>query len=149
MTEAEANEFYAQYKGDTIEWVAQREPSVGPHSVVVLFHNGVPVRRKASNYQNFTHLPFWTKAQAETHFIDVEKVGSYSRRSLDGHWNTVKGYCKPGTVEPLALAATQLIEDTADNFNHAMTANDWVEVARLAKWLEMNIKDAKEVNPNA
>ena len=148
MTEAEANEFYAQYKGDTIEWVAQREPSVGPHSVVVLFHNGVPVRRKASNYQNFTHLPFWTKAQAETHFIDVEKVGSYSRRSLDGHWNTVKGYCKPGTVEPLALAATQLIEDTADNFNHAMTANDWVEVARLAKWLEMNIKDAKEVNPN-
>ena len=149
MTEAEANEFYEQYKGDSITWVAQREPSVGPHVVGVLFHNGKPIYRKASNFGEFTYLPFWTKAQAERYFIDVVKVGSYSRRSLDGHWNTVKGYCDIDKVTPIALAATQLMEDVEANFNKAVRANDWEEVARLAKWTETTVKEAKEVDPNA
>ena len=148
MTEPEANEFYEQYKGDSITWVAQREPSVGPHVVGVLFHNGKPAYRKASNFGEYTYLPFWTKAQAEKYFIEKMNIGSYSRRSLDGHWNTVKGYCKPDTVEPIALAATQVIEDIEANFNNAIQANDWDEVVRLAKWLESAIKEAKEVNPN-
>ena len=148
MTEPEANEFYEQYKGDSITWVAQREPSVGPHVVGVLFHNGKPVYRKASNFGEYTYLPFWTKAQAEKYFIEKMNIGSYSRRSLDGHWNTVKGYCKPDTVEPVALAATQLIEDIEANFNNAIQANEWDEVVRLAKWLESAIKEEKEVNPN-
>ena len=136
MNETEAKQFYEDHKGDSITWVAQREPSVGPHSVVVLFHNGKPVAKKASNFDNFKHLPSWTRAQAEKYFIDFLKVGTYSRRSLDGHWNTVKGYCKPDTVEPLALAATTAQEHHEELINKAMRRNDWAEVARLANTMK-------------
>ena len=145
MTEKEANEFYAQYKGDTIEWVTQRAPSVGPHVTSVLFHNGKPAYKKASRFSEFADLPFWTKAQAENYFIKVMKLGSYSRRSLDGHWNTVKGYCTPNTVDPIALAATQQMEDIEANLNEAMQANDWAEVVRLVKWLETTENETKDV----
>ena len=143
-TEYDVLEFYEDNAGDSITWVAQREPSVGPHVVSVLFHDGRPVGKKASNFDKFKHLPFWTKAQAEKYFIDVMKVGSYSRRSLDGHWNTVKGYCEIDKVTPIALAATQLMEDVEKNINKAIRANDWSEVARLAKWQEGTIKEARE-----
>ena len=145
MTEKEAKEFYAKYKGDSIEWVMQREPSVGPHVVSVLFHNNKPVYKKASRFSEFVDLPFWTKAQAENYFIKVMKIGSYSRRSLDGHWNTVKGYCTPNTVDPIALAATQQMEDIEANLNEAMQANDWTEVVRLVKWLETTENETKDV----
>ena len=143
-TDNDALEFYEDNAGDSITWVAQREPSVGPHVVSVLFHNGRPVGKKASNFDKFKHLPFWTKAQADKYFIDVMKVGSYSRRSLDGHWNTVKGYCEIDKVTPIALAATQLMEDVEKNLDKAIRANDWGEVARLAKWQEGTIKEARE-----
>ena len=143
-TDNDALEFYEDNAGDSITWVAQREPSVGPHVVSVLFHNGRPVGKKASNFYKFKHLPFWTKAQADKYFIDVMKIGSYSRRSLDGQWNTVKGYCEIDKVTPIALAATQLMEDVEKNLDKAIRANDWGEVARLAKWQEGVIKDARE-----
>ena len=136
MNETEAKQFYEDHKGDSITWVAQREPSVGPHSVVVLFHNDKPVAKKASNFDNFKHLPSWTRAQAEKYFIDFLKVGSYSRRSLDGAWNTVRGYCKPDTVEPLALAATTAQEHHEELINKAIRRNDWAEVARLANTMK-------------
>ena len=145
MTEKEANEFYAQYKGDTIEWVTQREPSVGPHTISVLFHNGKLAYKKASRFSEFKHLPFWTKEQAEDYFINVMKVGSYSRRSLDGHWNTVKGYCKPNTVEPIALAATQGMEHVEKLLNKAVRENDWTRVAQLAEQFETCVKNARNV----
>ena len=136
FTEFDAQEFYEENAGDSISWVAQREPSVGPHSVVVLFHNGKPVGRKKSRIDEFEHLPYWTKAQAEKYFIDVMKVGSYSRRSLDGAWNTVKGYCKPNTVEPIALAATAKMEGIEKSLDEALRANDWAAVAKFAKLME-------------
>ena len=143
-TEFDAQEFYEDNAGDSISWVAQREPSVGPHVVSVLFHDGRPVGKKASRFAEFKDLPFWTRAQAENYFLEVVKVGSYSRRSLDGHWNTVKGYCDIDKVTPIALAATQLMEEVEKNLNKAIRANDWGEVARLAKWQETTIKEARE-----
>ena len=143
-TEFDAQEFYEDNAGDSISWVAQREPSVGPHVVSVLFHDGRPVGKKASRFKEFSHLPFWTKAQAENYFIEKMNIGSYSRRSLDGHWNTVKGYCEPDTVNPIALAAPQEIEDIEAVFNNAIQSNDWSEVGRLAKWLDTATKEARE-----
>ena len=136
FTQFDAQEFYEDHKGDSITWVAQREPSVGPHRVVVLFHNGKPVGRKKSRIDEFEHLPYWTKAQAEKYFIDVMKVGSYSRRSLDSAWNTVKGYCKPNTVEPIALAATAKMEGIEKSLDAALRANDWAAVAKFAELME-------------
>ena len=137
FTAFDAQEFYEYNAGDSISWVAQREPSIGPHVVSVLFHNGKPVGKKASNFVEFKHLPYWTKAQAEKYFIEVLKVGSYSRRSLDGAWNTVKGYCDPVSNEPVALAATPTMEETELALDAAMRKNDWAEVARLAKVMEV------------
>ena len=133
MDEKQANEFYKRHKGDTITWVHQREPSIGPHDVSVLFHNNVPVAKKASRFDEFKHLPSWTAAQAEDFFINVEKVGSYSRRSLDGHWATVRGYCDPHTYDPVALAATEEHERLENAMNEAMRAGDWDRVAGCAK----------------
>ena len=135
-TQFDAQEFYEDNAGDSITWVAQREPSIGPHNIVVLFHDGRPVGKKASNFDKFKHLPFWTKAQAEKYFIDVMKVGSYSRRSLDGAWHTVKGYCKPNTVEPIALAATAKMEGIEKSLDEALRANDWAAVAKFADLME-------------
>ena len=136
-TQFDAQEFYEDNAGDSISWVAQREPSVGPHCVVILFHDGRPVGKKKSRIDEFEHLPFWTKSQAEKYFIEVKKVGSYSRMSLDGTWNTVKGYCEPGTHTPVALAATVTMEETEKALDAAMRKNDWAEVARLAKVMEV------------
>ena len=136
-TEYDAQEFYEDNAGDSISWVAQREPSVGPRCVVVLFHDGRPVGRKMSRIDEYKHLPYWTKSQAEKYFIEVKKVGSYSRMSLDGAWNTVKGYCEPNTRKPVALAATETMEETEKALDAAMRKNDWTEVARLAKVMEV------------
>ena len=137
FTEFDAQEFYENNAGDSITWVSQREPSIGPHCVVVLFHNNKPVGKKMSRIDEFKHLPYWTKSQAEKYFIEVKKVGSYSRMSLDGTWNTVKGYCEPGTHTPVALAATVTMEETEKALDAAMRKNDWAEVARLAKVMEV------------
>ena len=136
MTERQAKSFYQDNRGDSIEWVAQREPSVGPEVVSVLFHNNVPVYKKKSRLDEFEHLPYWTKSQAENYFIRVLVVGSYSRVSLDGHWNTVKGYRHPDTLQALALAATEKMEATEQLMNEATRANDWKEVGRLAALME-------------
>ena len=136
-TEYDAKQFYEDNSGDSIEWVSQREPSIGPHCVVVLFHDGRPVGKKMSRIDEFKHLPYWTKSQAEKYFIEVMKVGSYSRMSLDGAWNTVKGYCEPNTRKPVALAATVTMEETEKALDAAMRKNDWTEVARLAKVMEV------------
>ena len=137
FTQFDAQEFYEDNAGDSISWVTQREPSIGPRCVVVLFHNDKPVGRKKSRIDEFEHLPFWTKSQAEKYFIEVMKVGSYSRKSLDGAWNTVKGYCDPVSNEPVALAATFTMEETELALDAAMRKNDWAEVARLAKVMEV------------
>ena len=141
MDETGANQFYKDNKGDPITWVTQREPSVGPHVVSVLFHCHEPVAKKKSRFDEFSHLPYWTKAQAEKYFIQVKKVGSYSRKSLDGHWNTVKGYCTHVSNQPMALAATQEMEDIEREMDDAIRANDWAAVARLAtKMIQLKSK---------
>ena len=60
FTQFDAQEFYEDNAGDSISWVTQREPSIGPRCVVVLFHNGKPVGRKKSRIDEFEHLPFGT-----------------------------------------------------------------------------------------
>ena len=97
--------------GQSIAMVTQREPSVGPHVHVVMYHNDEPIARKKSRFAEFAHLPVWSKDQAEHYFIKIKKLGSYSRRPLDGVWNTVRGYCEEITYEPLALCATEAQEE--------------------------------------
>ena len=133
MVEAEAKAFYKAHAGDTITWVAQREPSTGPHVVVVLYHNSIPVAKKASRFQEFEHLPIWTRNQATQYFIGEMKRGTYSRRSLDGAWNTVKGYCHPDTYQPLAVCATDGQEAHAKAIEEAMRDNRWGDVIALAQ----------------
>ena len=141
MDEAEADQFYTDHKGDSITWVTQREPSVGPHVVSVLFHNDKPIAKKKSRFEEFSHLPYWTKAQAEKYFIDVKKAGTYSRRSLDGAWNTVKGYYEVLSIKPIALAATQEMEDIERQMDDAIRKNDWSAVSRLAtKMIQLKSK---------
>ena len=115
-TEPQMDQFFADNKGpgQSIEVTTQREPSVGPHVHVVLFHNGTPVARKKSRFDDYAHLPSWTKEQAADYFLRVKQRKTYSRRSIDGYWNTVKGYCDPDTMAPMALCATAEQEAQAE-----------------------------------
>ena len=132
MTEDEAEQFYKDNKGDSICWTHQREPSIGPVNVVVMFHNGVPIARRKSKLSEFSYLPSWTRNQVADYFLRVLKRKKYSRRTLDGHWATVRGYEHPDTHKPVALAATQAQEDHEVLLNEAIRANDWSRVVTLA-----------------
>ena len=136
MDEPASDQFYKDNRGSSQTWVHQREPAIGPHNVIVMFLNDRPVAKKKSRFDEFAHLPSWTMSQANKYFTQVLGRKYYSRKTIDGYWATVRGYCDPETNEPVALAATEEMEEAERMIDEAIRANDWDEVIKQSELMK-------------